>query len=243
MHIIKLNAIDSTNAYLKRKQITGVLDDYTVVVAAHQKEGRGQMGTQWLAEPSKNLTFSVYKQFSFLPNSHQFYISMAVALGVVKALKSLQIPKLAIKWPNDILAEQKKIGGILIENIIKQGQLSASVIGIGLNVNQKFFEDLPKASSLHLLTGTLFSTDELLTIILKGIRYYFEQLEAKNYKSIKSEYETLLFRKHKPSTFRTWSEGIFTGYINGVSEDGKLEVLVEDQIIKTYDLKDIELQY
>ncbi|MDO1499838.1 biotin--[acetyl-CoA-carboxylase] ligase [Winogradskyella maritima] len=243
MRIIKLNAIDSTNAYLKRKQITGTLEDYTIVIAEHQKEGRGQMGTQWDAEPSKNLTFSIFKHVDFVSYTHQFYISMAVALGVTKALKTLQIPKLAIKWPNDILAERKKIGGILIENSIKQGQLSFSVIGIGLNVNQKFFNNLPKASSLHILTGKLYSIEELMMTILEGIQHYFEIFEAKNYKSIKSEYEALLFRKHKPSTFRTLSEGIFTGYINGISDDGKLEVLVEDQIIKTYDLKEIELQY
>ena len=94
MYIIKLDAIDSTNSYLKTICVKNTPKDLTVVIAEHQTNGRGQMGTNWQVEASKNLTFSVFKHVSFLKVSEQFYISMAVALGITKALKELQIPKI-----------------------------------------------------------------------------------------------------------------------------------------------------
>lgn len=243
MPIIKLNAIDSTNAYIKRKALTRELVDFTTVVAKQQTEGRGQMGTTWQSEASKNLMCSVYKHISGVENDRRYYISMITALAVTDALRTLNIPKIAIKWPNDILSEGHKIGGILIENLIKHHQMHATIIGIGLNVNQKFFYKLPKASSLYVLTGQLFDTDELLNLILKHLKQQFRLLENRDYKTIKSNYENLLFRKKKPSTFETSNGQQFTGYIKGVTEDGKLEVRVEDGILKTFDLKEVSLMY
>ncbi|WP_411768599.1 biotin--[acetyl-CoA-carboxylase] ligase [Winogradskyella sp. A3E31] len=243
MPIIKLNAIDSTNAYIKRKALMRELEDFTTVVAKLQTEGRGQMGTRWQSEGSKNLMCSIYKRISGVENNRQYYISMITALAVTDALKTLNIPKISIKWPNDILSEGHKIGGILIENLIKHNKIHATIIGIGLNVNQKFFYKLPKASSLYVLTGQLFDTDELMTLILKHLKEQFRLLENHDFKLIKSNYEALLFRKQKPSTFETSYGKHFTGYINGVTEDGKLEVMVEDGILKTFDLKEVSLKY
>ena len=123
MYIIKLDAIDSTNSYLKTICVKNTPKDLTVVIAEHQTNGRGQMGTNWQVEASKNLTFSVFKHVSFLKVSEQFYISMAVALGITKALKELQIPKITIKWPNDIMSGGKKICGILNETKLKGNKI------------------------------------------------------------------------------------------------------------------------
>ena len=136
MKIIKLDAIDSTNTYLRQLSSEEKLDDFTVVTAASQTAGKGQMGTKWASEKGKNLTFSVFKKVSCLENDEQFYISMATSLAIYNALKGFQIPKLAIKWPNDILSENQKICGILIENVIQNSKMTAAIIGIGLNVNQ-----------------------------------------------------------------------------------------------------------
>ncbi|SHH29457.1 biotin--[acetyl-CoA-carboxylase] ligase [Winogradskyella jejuensis] len=243
MYIIKLDAIDSTNSYLKTISLKKMPKDFTVVVAEEQTNGRGQMGTQWQAEASKNLTFSVFKDVSFLKVSHQFCISMAVALGLSKALKELQIPKIKIKWPNDILSENKKIAGILIENVIKNNTLEGSIIGMGLNVNQKFFDDLPNASSLHLITGIVYSKDEVLHNILKHIEHYLKRLESGDLNLLKKEYEAELFRIKKPSTFKTPTNQIFSGFIEGITDDGKLKLLLEDDVHMAYDLKEVELLY
>jgi BirA family biotin operon repressor/biotin-[acetyl-CoA-carboxylase] ligase len=219
------------------------VEDYTVVVAKQQTKGRGQMGTFWDSETSKNLTFSVFKDISEIFIEHPFYISIATSLAILKSLQSFNAPKLSVKWPNDILSEDKKICGILIENVIKQNNLYASIIGIGLNVNQTGFDNLPKASSLKSITGKVFNLDEILNAILSNLKDYFLELEKGNLKSLKEEYETHLFRKNKPSTFKNAEGSVFSGFIKAISVSGNLQVLLEDDIIKEYDLKDISLLY
>lgn len=243
MLIIKLNATNSTNSYLRDLSIDGNVEDYTTVVAKHQTNGRGQMGSIWSSETSKNLTFSVFKDMSKIYIKHPFYISMATALAILKTLQGLNIPKLSVKWPNDILSENKKICGILIENVIKQNNLYASIIGIGLNVNQKTFENLPKASSLITITGSVFNLDEILNGVLSNLKAYFVELEKGNLSFLKDTYETYLFRKNKPSTFKNAEGMVFFGFIKAVSVSGNLQVLLEDDVIREYDLKDISLLY
>jgi len=140
MRIIKLDAIDSTNSYLRQLCAKEAVKDFTVVVANFQTNGRGQMGTQWSSQDSKNLMVSVFKDVSYVNVDLHFFISMVVALSILEALESFKIKNLKVKWPNDILSENKKIGGILIENVIKQTKIGASIIGFGINVNQTKFE-------------------------------------------------------------------------------------------------------
>lgn len=243
MPIIKLNAIDSTNSYLRKLCAEKMVEDYTAVVAKEQTKGRGQMGTIWNSETSKNLTFSVFKDVSNVYIEHPFYVSIATSLAILKSLQSFNTPKLSIKWPNDILSENKKVCGILIENVIKQNNLYASILGIGLNVNQTEFNNLPKASSLKSITGHVFNLDEILNTILLNLKDYFFQLENGNLQGLKDEYETYLFRKNKPSTFKNAEGLVFSGFIKAVSVSGNLQVLLEDDIVKEYDLKDITLLY
>ena len=242
MRIIKLNAIDSTNLFLRSLSIDTNVEDFTVVVAKHQTKGRGQMGTVWLSQDAKNLTFSVFKRFVNLKIDQHFVISMVASLAVINTLKKLNLPKLSVKWPNDILSANKKICGILIENVIKQNNVAATVVGIGLNVNQVNFSNLPQASSLLNVTGISYDLDELLQSILKELETLFDLVESNQFKTIKTTYESYLFRKDKPSTFKN-EEGLFSGFIKGVSNEGLLEVLLEDNILKTFDLKTIKLLY
>lgn len=242
MRIIKLNAIDSTNLFLRSLSIDTNVEDFTVVVAKHQTKGRGQMGTVWSSQDAKNLTFSVFKRFDNLKLDQHFVISMVASLAVINTLKKLNLPKLSVKWPNDILSANKKICGILIENVIKQNNVSATVVGIGLNVNQVNFSNLPQASSLLNVTGISYDLDELLQSILKELEILFDLVESNQFKTIKTTYESYLFRKDKPSTFKN-EEGLFSGFIKGVSNEGLLEVLLEDNILKTFDLKTIKLLY
>ena len=242
MRIIKLNAIDSTNLFLRSLCLDTHVEDFTVVVAKHQTKGRGQMGTVWSSQDAKNLTFSVFKRFDNLKLDQQFVISMVSSLAVINTLKKLNLPKLSVKWPNDILSANKKICGILIENVIKQNNVAATVVGIGLNVNQVNFSNLPQASSLLNVTGIPYDLDELLQSILKELETLFDLVESNQFKTIKTTYESYLFRKDKPSTFKN-EEGLFSGFIKGVSNEGLLEVLLEDNILKTFDLKTIKLLY
>jgi BirA family biotin operon repressor/biotin-[acetyl-CoA-carboxylase] ligase len=243
MHIIKLNAIDSTNTYLKQLSSNERIEDYTCAMAKYQTHGRGQMGTTWDSEISKNLMCSIFKRSLGISVKNQFYISIVTSLALVKTLQSFNVSKLSIKWPNDILSDNKKICGILIENVIKNKGLEASIIGIGLNVNQTKFEGLPNASSLKFITGIVFNLDELLHLIVKNLKYYFVFLKEGKLDVLKDEYENYLFRKNKPSTFKNKKGETFAGFIKGINGIGNLQILLEDDILKAFDLKEIRLLY
>jgi len=242
MQLIKLNATDSTNNYLKQLILERTLDDFSVVVANHQTNGRGQRGSSWLSEKDKNLTFSVLKRNISIVANQQFLLNILVSLSIVKSLEGFNIPKLAIKWPNDILSDHHKISGILIENLIKNKQIEYAIIGIGLNVNQVKFEGLSKVSSLKNIMPLPVDKDELLTKIIDKLKMYFKLYSENGSEFLNSEYESYLFRKDKPSTFSSHDNNLFTGIIRGVSTSGKLCVQMED-FNKEFDLKELKLMY
>ena len=243
MQIIKLNATDSTNLYLKELMNIKSLEDYTVVVAEKQTLGRGQMGTRWESKPYKNLTFSILRKIDSEKVTNPFILNICVSLAVYTLLNKLQLPDLKVKWPNDILSGNFKICGILIENIISGNRMVASVIGIGINVNQITFNNLPKVSSLKLLTGKTFNLDQLLEEFQSVLKHTFLELDEKGAVEMQKKYENVLFRKDKPSTFKDNDGNLFMGFIQGVSNEGRLVVTIEDDIKKEFDLKAISLLY
>ena len=243
MRIIKLNAIHSTNAYLRQLGNEEALKDYTIVTAKYQSMGRGQMGTVWQSQDGKNLMFSVFKNVSFLPSDNVFYLSIVSALAIIRTLKAFNIPKLKVKWPNDILSEDKKVCGVLIENVFNNNKLKGTIIGIGLNVNQTEFDNLPQASSLLLISGKVHDLDELLVSMITNLKHYFSLLKNDKYEVLLYKYENLLFRKNKASTFRDEKGEFFTGIILGITQTGSLKVLLEDNISREFDLKQVSLLY
>ena len=190
MQIIKLNAIDSTNNYLKQLLTDTALEDLCVVTTKHQTKGKGQVGAKWYSEKNKNLTISVLKKKPSIRLPYDFFLYVLVSLSIVKTLEYYKVPKLAIKWPNDILSDHYKVSGILIENIIKSNIIDCSVIGIGLNVNQELFEGLPKVSSMKSILGTPIDKDELLHKLIKNIQTYFELYAEKGEDVLNAVYES-----------------------------------------------------
>lgn len=243
MQLIKLSATDSTNAYLKDLLFHNQIEDFTVVMAHTQLKGRGQMGTSWLSEPGKNLTFSVLVRSLNSPVSEQFLLNIYVSLAIYDTLTQLQVPDLKIKWPNDIMSGHSKICGILIENILSGQHIQASIVGIGLNVNQLSFNNLPNVSSLKLLLGRSLDLDELLLNIVENLKKLIAQYGKMDRGNLFERYETTLFRKDKPSTFKNQDDEMFMGFIKGVSDAGKLKILMEDNILKEFNLKEVKLLY
>lgn len=243
MHIIKLDATDSTNTYLKGLQQRNELEDFTTVVTREQSKGKGQMGASWESEPGKNLTFSTLKKFNNLPVPEGFLLNICTSLAVLNALKQFSIPNLRVKWPNDILSGNVKICGILIENILFGNQIKTSILGIGLNVNQISFPTVSKATSMKLLLGPTFDLDAVRKSIIEELKKLFFLIEEKQYGLLRKTYEQELFRINKPSTFKNEKGDFFMGFIRGVSTHGKLLVELEDAILKEFDLKQIRLLY
>ncbi|MEQ8217543.1 MAG: biotin--[acetyl-CoA-carboxylase] ligase [Arenibacter sp.] len=243
MQLIKLSATDSTNAYLKDLMFNNILGDFTVVMAHSQLKGRGQMGTNWLSDPGKNLTFSVLVKSLDSPVSEQFLLNIYVSLAIYDTLTQLNVPDLKIKWPNDIMSGHSKICGILIENILSGHHIQASIIGIGLNVNQLTFNNLPNVSSLKLLLGKTLDLDELLISIVENLKKLLGNQSKGGHNRLFELYESRLFRKDKPSTFKNQDDEMFMGFIKGVSSTGKLKILMEDNIMKEFNLKEVQLLY
>lgn len=243
MKLIKLDAIDSTNDFLKTYSQNHVLENYTVVTAQNQFKGKGQMGASWETEVGKNLIISILIKDLFQDVNQIFSLNVAVAIAVVNALKKNEIPNLTIKWANDILSENKKIAGILIENIIKSDGKIESIVGIGLNVNQTNFSHLPQASSLINVTGKNYNIDSILIDIVKEIQSNCQLIVAKQIDLLWKTYHELLFKINTPMVFENIQQGRFMGIIQRVNQIGQLEVLLEDDSVKVYGIKEISMLY
>lgn len=242
MKVIKLDAIDSTNAFLKGLSSKQDLENFTVVTAKCQTKGKGQMGAVWASEASKNLIMSILVK-DFLSDICQiFNLNIVVSLAVIEVLETMKIPDLSIKWPNDIMSYNKKIGGILIENSIKSDGTIISVVGLGLNVNQTSFENLPKASSLAVISGATFDLEELLMLIGTGIEQkiaLWKQFPA----TLWDSYINNLYKKGVPMAFSAQNGTNFMGIIQGVSDIGKLQIMLEDDSVVAFDIKEIQMLY
>ena len=243
MKLIKLNATDSTNDFLKQLATSQILENYTVVSTEDQLKGRGQMGSTWTAESGKNLTFSIFLGDSLKSVDSIYNLNVAVALSILQVLKSQNIPELKIKWPNDIMSANKKLGGILIENTIKNNNEIQSIIGIGLNVNQQNYEGLPQASSLCLTTGQFYDCEELLIKIIAQLKENVALITEKNSKVLWEKYHQFLYKKDIPSAFENKNGFQFMGIIKQVIANGQLEVLMEDDSLKLFNIKELKMLY
>lgn len=243
MTIIKLNAIGSTNDFLKGLYSTQEVKNYSLVYAESQTSGKGQRGSTWSAEPHKNLTFSILIKNSILPNTYIFDLNIAISLSIFQVIEKFDIPQLKIKWPNDILAEGKKIAGILIENIFSSREKVTSIIGIGINVNQTDFEDLPSASSLRNITGQAYDKVSLMHELREQIIHNYEMLKCGKSEVLWQAYHEHLFMKDIETEFEYPNGLRFKGRIVKVLESGKIEILLEDSTLRSFEIKEIRMIY
>lgn len=210
----------------------------SLVITGHQTAGRGQRGNSWEAQPGKNLTFSFLLKPDFLPVTKQFYLTMVVSLGIRDFLTDKTGVKVQIKWPNDILIDQRKICGILIENQIVGQQLSTSVVGVGLNVNQQYFET-PSATSMVLVTGMQFDLPLILEDLLGCIEYRYLQLRREAHHELRSDYLNALYLRDEQHLFHA-GDSSFYGTIRGVDEIGRLNIDIEGKpMMQAFSVKEI----
>jgi len=251
---LHLPSVDSTNNYAKELIAKRSPIDGTVILADEQYAGRGQVGNTWHSEAKQNLTFSIIFQTSFLRATEQFWLNIAVSLGICDAVNSylsgfgkLNSSSTAltatIKWPNDILIGTKKIAGILIENTIQGNFLKHSIIGIGINVNQTHFEDMNKITSMQLATGNRLQRDVFFKELLLHIEHYFMLLKSKKLKRLKSEYVMKLYNYQKIGQYKK-GDLRFEGKIIDVEQSGVLvmEIFENNTIraVEKFMFKEIE---
>ena len=233
------NQLDSTNAYLQRKQSECDIRNW-VVSADEQTAGKGMGNNGWESEVGKNLTFSLAVDMGFLPAERQFLLSKAVPLGIIEVLDTiLPAKKLSIKWPNDIFFENHKLAGILINSTIKTNMMDVSIIGIGLNVNQMQFQNWPtQPTSLKKITGKDYDMQPLMEQIAEHILIKVEQLKS-DPTVIEQNYLKRLFR------YRTWADYEVGGktmrlFLTGIDPFGRLQLVDEQQEPHIFDIKEIK---
>lgn len=208
--IVHIDETDSTNRWLKAHG-----EGDMVVVADYQTAGRGCGANTWESERGKNLLFSVLLHPVEIPVREQFRISMAVSVALCEMLTQYA-GDFSIKWPNDIYWRDRKICGMLIENRVTGQLLAESIVGIGLNVNQReFHSDAPNPVSLSQIVGREVDCDSLLSDFLQR----FEGVSKR--KLLRSDYESKLFRRGIQTEYAD-KTGVFQASLRGVKPDGRL---------------------
>jgi BirA family biotin operon repressor/biotin-[acetyl-CoA-carboxylase] ligase len=198
------------------------------------------METRWEAEGGKNLTFSLLKRLGAFPAQRHFTLNATISLSIYKALQDLNIPELNLKWPNDILSGDRKLCGILVENQLQGAYISQSIIGIGLNVNQTTFPNLPGVTSLKKLMGGDFELDEVLSEVLNRLESDLSTLGSGDLNTILGEYEKHLYLKDTPALFKRKDGSPFEGIIRGVSPAGFLQIERTDGSVASFAHKEVQ---
>ncbi len=227
--VITLSEVDSTNNYAANLLNTTKPAEGTVIMAHKQYAGRGQRGSEWLSNAQDNLTFSLLL-YPKLKVTKQFLLSQVVALSLVNAIKEFTKMDAVIKWPNDILVNEKKVAGVLIENTSQGDYLSSSVVGIGINVNQIDFQNLPKASSLALELGVEINKKDFLKILYAQLDWWYKKLCLKQELEIENAYLTKLWRHEQQAWFLIDGNEV-QAIIKGTDDAGRLKLSIDGEFL------------
>lgn len=226
---IHLTVTDSTNLHTMRLLGQSGMNDWDVVIAEYQTEGKGQRGRVWEGEAGMNLTCSVVLKPK-LHASKYFLLSSITALAIVDLLADHGLDA-QIKWPNDILVDGKKIAGILIETLIKGNDIETAVLGIGLNVNQSHFEGdynwPPTSLKLETAKPIDFLIERILDGLMRHLAVHHNSLE--NSPLLMRHLNDQLHSRGKAVSISLNGETL-KGVVREVNEYGELVVNLDGQI-------------
>jgi BirA family biotin operon repressor/biotin-[acetyl-CoA-carboxylase] ligase len=233
-----LASVDSTNVFANNLLSKSTPIEGTVIYTDNQYAGRGQIGSKWESTTGENIILSVILYPKFLPIQTQFKLNQVVALAVYDLLKDFIFPidQLSVKWPNDIYINDKKIGGILIENKLKGNLLASTVVGVGLNINQTDFSPtLPNPTSLLLETDVRQDIYDMIGSFCEHLERRYLQLKAGQYNSLDRDYLNVLYGYQEWRTYKiAQKEATFKGKMIGISQEGKLQIQTTHEILEFY---------
>lgn len=240
MNIISFEKLDSTNKYAKENIEN--LSDKTIVSADCQTAGYGRFQRSWVDVGSENIYMTfVLKPSDTLQETHA-NLTQYLSVCLCKQLEEMNLNP-QIKWPNDVLLNNKKVCGILAETVIKGGKLKGIVLGIGVNLNAPI-ENLEKidrpATSINLELGQKINKEEFMKKLIENFFVDYDEFLEKGFKYIKSDYNnySLLTTNHsliKIAVFNIIKEGIF----NGFDDNGNLLLLLPDGKIENINMGEI----
>ncbi len=228
--IITLQRVPSTNEYLKELlSKSEPLSEGTAIMAVDQFSGKGQIGNTWRSTPGKNITASIFLKPSFLSPNDQFHLNIAVSLAIRDFLQKEAPLQVFIKWPNDFIAGNQKVAGLLIENMLRGNRWRASIVGIGVNVNEE--EPPAMATSLFLLRKEELDLPRAFSRLSDCLTLRYEQLKRQQFNLLREEYLSHLYRKGIPTCFLINGEQK-EGIIQGISDQGHLLINFQGRTAK-----------
>lgn len=210
-----------------------------LLTADFQHEGRGQRGTQWEAAAGKNLLFALRFKPKGIKASDQFLLSQMVALAVADAVQHSVKQKVHIKWPNDIYVGDKKICGMLLEHDLRGNDISNTLVGIGINVNQTAFTgSAPNPISIFQLLGKETDRAALLRQFVKRYLHYLSELYAGHAERLRLAYWRKLYRVEGFHPYKD-KDGRFMAEIESLDNDGRLGLRDEAGKVRHYYFKEV----
>ena len=235
---IHLDTVNSTMQYLARPELSACEDSFIVVTADYQTAGRCQKGTSWESEAGKNLLLGILLRPTFLHPQEQFYLSEICALALVETLNTYS-DGFTIKWPNDIYYGNRKVSGMLLEHTLQGETLSQTIVGIGLNVNQRsFLSDAPNPVSLYQILGEEVCRETVLEAFLQNFQTYYTRFEQHDFAPIHTSYLHHLYRRNKWAKFRD-EIATFEGRIVDVEPTGRLVIEMPDGTLRKFAFKEV----
>ena len=234
--VVHIDETDSTNRWLRDYALSQPEGDY-VVVSEYQTAGRGCGTNSWESERGKNLTFSLLIHPTEITADCQFRISEAVSLALCETLDGYVTDRqVSVKWPNDIYVDDCKICGMLIENRLRGRLMTDSIIGIGLNVNQReFLSDAPNPVSLVQLLGHEVALEPLLQAFLQKL----EPMLQMDPETLGKAYRERLYRREGEHEYRD-GKGLFRAKLLNVLDDGRLVLLDTEGTARIYAFKEVQ---
>lgn len=238
---IRLEAVDSTNEALKMAVKETDLPEGALLWTDKQLSGKGQLGTKWETNPGENFT-GTYLLKPEISTDDTFSISMITALAVKETVEELlnsTQKSVSIKWPNDVLVNDRKIAGILIENQLQLNQITKSFLGIGLNVNQSSFSDFKrKATSLQMESSIEFNLDAVISKLSIHLQQFYMLYKTKGVQPIKLLYMAALYQNQEWANYKIEEEVSLK--ITDVSPNGYLVVENRKGEKLEFELKELE---
>lgn len=226
------DTLNSTNNYAANVFKKEHIKCGTVILADNQTDGRGQRDNKWFSEPYSNLTFSFVLDNNKLDINRPLKPILITSLALINFFKSVNITA-KIKWPNDIMINDLKIAGILIENFYSGKQLNFSVIGIGININQENFNDLP-ATSLKSIKKKEIPLNNAFESVIYQLNLAFESYHKIQFNEVLKIYNSQLWKKEEVvDYYLAASKQRHQGKIMGANENGEL-IIKSDNELKSY---------
>jgi BirA family biotin operon repressor/biotin-[acetyl-CoA-carboxylase] ligase len=240
--VYHFESLPSTNAFAQELVSKSKPSEGTVISASFQTDGRGQLGSRWESSAADNIILSIVFYPTFLMPSEQFELNRAISLAVRDTLQHYLAAPVKIKWPNDIYVNEKKICGILIQNTLQTTGIMSSIVGIGININQDVFsDDTVKATSLILQTNEQQDLVPIQENLCQNIEARYLQLKTRKFAPLHKAYLSHIYQLEKWHTYkRRYDSQIFKGKIIDISDDGFLEILLKNNEIESFNLKEVQ---